>query len=221
MDIKKIIIVGIGFLAVIFTSEFANYLSRSDSPSSEVLNTAFINKSISEARINNFDGAIYNLSLASRLNIFGEYDAYRRLLPKDYLDKFQFSEDGDYKNLIIKYLTGLTQNDLLNSEDQGLGRIFYNLAKVSYANGETKLSEYFFKQAMYNNPEFASFHAELINYYFTVGMKNEMNKQMDYCLKFKGAKTLCEQYSNDSLKLNIAKPIGYMSAEVDRHYLGY
>ncbi len=220
MKIKTILILIASVTMLLIISEIANYLTKPDSQGSTLLNTYFIKKSISEAAAQKFDNSIYYLSIASRVNIYGEYDNYRKLLPKDYLDQIEFPEDMKFKDALTDYLANLIVPNIANSEDQGLGIIYYNLAQISYDFGKNDQYEFFLRQAMYNNPEFASFHAELINYYFTLGKVDEMNKEMDYCLKFKSAKTLCGEYKDDSLRLNIAKPIGYMSPEVERHYLG-
>lgn len=205
-------------MLLLLISETVNYLSATNSMSSAFINTYFINKAISESKNGNLQNALNNLNIASRINIFGEYDPYRHLLPSDYTDKISISDDPNLKSVLEGYLANLKDEDLQKSEDQGLGKIFYTLGLLSYANSHPELTPLFFKLSIYNNPEFASFHAELINYYFLNADLGQMNKELEYCAKFYWAKTLCETYKNDSLKSNIPMPVGYMKEEVQKYY---
>lgn len=218
MNFKKTIFYLTLVIFVFLISEIVNYISNPTSLSSASFGKLFISRSISDAKDGKGSSALFNLSLASRINIYGEYARYRNLYPKSYSEHFIPIEDEKVLTSFSKYLSGITEEDLKLPEDQGLGLIYYNLAVIAHKEGRSDLVPNFLRIAMYNNPEFASFHAELINYYFTVGDMNYVNIEMEYCSKFEEAKTLCGQYKDDSLRLNVAQEVGFMSKEVDRHY---
>jgi len=221
MTKMKIFLIILGITLLFFVSEIVNYLSDPASQSSIFLNKYFIENTISDAKNGNFEKAMTELSLPSRINIYGEYDPYRNLLPADFDKALTIPNDDSLKILFTNYLGSLTASDLKNNEDQGLGRIYYNLALIAYNNGHPELTPTLLSKAIYNNPEFPEFHAELINYYFSVGKSDDVSREMNYCLKFtKGwANILCEAYRNDSIRLNIPKPVGYLHSEVEGHYI--
>jgi hypothetical protein len=219
MKFKTFALFLFSFILLIFISEGLNYLTDPHSEVSVILNTFFINRSISYAKDGNFEKSIDNLFIASKINVLGEFGPYHSLSPSGNYNDIDFGDDQALKNSVLLYLGGLTKNDLNLPEDQGLGRIFYNLALISSEKNHPELTEKLLRLSMYNNPQFASFHAELINYYFSIGDNNDVGKEIDYCFQFKDSKPLCEMYSDDSIKNNKPKDIGYMRAEVERHYL--
>jgi hypothetical protein len=218
MKLKTFFLYGLIIIIVLFFSELVNYLSEPASPSSAAVNNLLIKKAITKAKADDFDSAYSYLAWASRINILGEYGPYRKKLPGDYDKKIQIPEDEILKRNLNAYIAGLDETDISLPEDQGLGRTYYNLALISFNGGYSDLGARLLRTAMYNNPEFASFHAELINYYFTAGRTEEVNREMKYCLEFEKAKTLCGQYNNDSIRNNTPKPIGYLNENVEVHY---
>jgi len=207
------------FLLLILASEAVNFLSDPASQSSSYINRYYLNKSVSAAKEGLFEKSVSYLSLASKINIVSEYDRYRKLSPRDYSDITSFTFDPNFQNMVINYLVNLKPEDLAEPEDQGLGRIYYNLAIIAENNGYSDLTPKLLRLAIYNNPEFASFHAELINYYYGLGEMDVVNKEMEYCMNFIKAKTLCGQYRDDNIKNETPSIPGYLSNDVDRHYL--
>lgn len=199
-------------------SELINYLHDPASQSSVLLNTLFLERSISSAKKYDLQGSLANLNIASRINIYGEYDQYRNLLRKDYLVGLNIQDDGLLKTRLTDYLANLTAGDIKNTEDQGLGRIYYNLALIADESDNLELVPKLLKMAVYNNPEFASFHGEIINFYFSEGMTDELDREIDYCLKFEGSRLLCEQYIRDSITHNAPRDIGFLRDVVEKHY---
>lgn len=219
MKTKTILLYISAFVLLIFISEALNYFADPHSRVSSILNRYFINKSVFYSKENNYDKAIYYLLMASKANIYGEYGVKFSQIPRFDGGEIDLQGDEKFKETFTLYMSSLTDNDLKLPEDQGLGRIFYTLALMASGSENLKLSEQLLKLAMYNNPRFASFHAELINYYFRSGAMNKVDQEMNYCFRFTEAKTLCEMYKGDSLLKNIPKDIGYMQKEVERHYL--
>lgn len=214
-DLKYVLLVLVGLVTLFFISEAVNYLSNPASLSSSTFDTYFIKRAILKAKQGNLSASLSNLSLASRINTYGEYDLYRDLLPADFSEKVSIPDDPILETSFLNYISNLTDADSTNTEDQGLGMIYYNLALASYKNNHPELVPKLLKIASNNNPEFASFHAELINYFFSKGMTDDVNREMDYCLKFEGAKILCGQYRDDSIRLNIPKDVGYLRLNIE------
>jgi hypothetical protein len=160
-----------------------------------------------------------NLSIASKINIFGEYSDYFHLRPDKDISNINFSNNPVLKEQFVQYVANLSDADLKLPEDQGLGFVYYNLALIAWNNNNPNLTEELMRMAMYNNPQFASFHTELINVYFRIGEGVKVDEQLSYCSNFIEAKTLCGMYIDDSIRKNIPKEVGYMSSEVYRHYL--
>lgn len=221
MKFKSLFLSIIAIVAIFFVSEGVNYLSQTASRSSVFLNKFFIRRAILSAKNRDFNASMFYLLSASRINIFGEYDPYRNLMPNDYTAKIVFPSDSRLEASSIDYISSVKDADLIVPEDQGLGLIFYNLALTSYDSGYNTLSSDFLKLAMYNNPEFAPFHAELVNYYFSVGDISNMDSELDYCSKFEGSKKLCETYKNNDLLTGRARKIGFLQDVVENYYLNY
>lgn len=217
MNLKSKFLYAIIFTFVLFISEIVNFISNPTSLSSVALNNFFIRRSIYSAQNKDGNGSVKFLEIASKMNIIGEYSHYRSRLPNNYLENIEL-KNVDVEIEFEKYISNLSKLDLKTGEDQGLGKIYYDLALISYSMGEKDLTPKLLKMAIYNNPEFASFHAELINYFFIENDNVNLDKSMKYCEMFEGAKTLCGQYKNDSLKSNIPQKVGYMQDEVVRHY---
>lgn len=204
---------------LLLCSETVNYLKDPSSRSSAYLNNMFIKKAILASKNSNLNKSIFYLFVASDINVFGEYHGNRNLLPDDFSEKLTVSQNEDQKEIFLNYIKQLTKIDIQNNEDQGLGKIFYDLSLLSFNTDSERLGLLLLKKAMYNNPEFASFHAELINYYFRINDLKSVDAQLEYCAKFEKAKTLCQEYKNDSIRQNVPKDIGYMKNEVEKHYL--
>lgn len=217
MNFKTSIFYLLLFIFVLFVSEVVNFVSNPTSLSSVALNTIFIKRSISDARSRKDDGFIKDLEIASAINIVGEYSQYRSRLPDNHIEKIELNDQYIMESF-REYISHLTDLDLKTGEDQGLGKIYYNLALISYSNGYEELTPKLLNMAIYNNPEFASFHAELINYFFIKKDMKRLDESMSYCNLFDGSKTLCGQYKDDSLRHNIPREVGYMKDEVARHY---
>jgi tetratricopeptide (TPR) repeat protein len=216
---KIIVLISLFLILILLISEGANYLSNASSPSSIMLNKFFIDKSISEAKNDKFNKAVYYLSIASRINIYGEYSKYRNLLPSNYSKQVALDGDSEFERETLNYLSGLTPNSLMNNEDQGLAWIYYNLGLVAYKTNNFEIVPELFKKAIYNYPEFPSFHAELINYYYSRGRLDDANQAMDYCHKFKDAAIFCDKYKDDINKFNIPQVVGYMEQPIKDHYI--
>lgn len=219
MGTKKIVLLSGGIVLLILLSELVNYLNNPASTSSSVLNELFLERTIKSAGKNDFDKAAKYLFTASAVNSFGEYDHYRNLLPKGFEKEIPFPDNNAFKQELNKYLSSISQTDMDLTEDQGLGRIFYKLAIISYKNGYPYLTPLLLEKAIYNNPEFASFHAELINYYFLTGNLDKVSSEINYCFGFKSAKTMCEHYREESININIPREVGFLEDVVDKHYL--
>lgn len=218
MKIGKLILAACLIAFLIFASEFTNYVSNPTSPSSAAINRYFLDKSILEAKNGRLESAIKYLSIASRINIFGEYGHYRRLLPADYKNQPRFPDNGKMQTELLTYLSGLTSDDLTNAEDQGLAWIHYRMGLIAYKNNEPNLAESMFKTAIYNFPEFPSFHVELANFYFERGDVSNLAKSLEYCSRFEGSSGFCQQFKEGPLKAGTPQPVGFMELPINEHY---
>jgi hypothetical protein len=183
------------------------------------LNNYFIDKSINEAKSDRLDNAFFYLSVASKINTFGEYGRYWNLLPSDFSKQIKIPQDTKLRSDIQNYITSLEPKNIKDDEDQGLSFIYYNLGLISYKNNFLDLTPELFKMAVYNYPEFPSFHAELINYYYVQGQPESALKINDYCHKFKQAAIFCDKYMNDIVKFKTPQIVGYMELPIASHYL--
>lgn len=219
MKYKKLALFICVIIFLFVGSEFVNYLSDPASSSSALLNRYYINQSISKAKETNFESSFNFLSIASNINIFGEYGRYHNLLPDDYKETTDLNTDEKLASLVLDHISNLKESDYIKPEDQGLGKIYYDLGLIAYKSNRSDLTPYFFKMAMYNNPEFASFHVELINYYLVNNLKSEVKNQLDYCFKFKNSQAMCNDYKKASIDTGVSREIGFLSDEIKKYYL--
>lgn len=218
MKFKKILLIGVGLILLALLSEGVNYLFEPNSKISKTLSQLLINRSIVYAKQNNLKKSLINLTLASRINIYGEYGRNFPLAPNNNSISIPPPDNKQLETDILEYIKNIAENDIGFINDQGLGKIFYDLALISYEEDHLKSTEALLKLSMYNNPQFASFHGELINYYFFNGLMDEVEREMAYCYKFEDSKTLCKQYDIDSIKTNTPRDIGFLKEVVYEHY---
>lgn len=214
----KLAILIFAFTLFMILLEIVNYLSQTNSASSIAINNFLITNAANSAQKNDFK-ATDKLHWASNVNTYGEFDPYRKLLRKDYSEKIQFPDDQNLRSKILEFLAKVKNSNFKDVEDQGLGFIYYKMAQIAYQENQTDLTIKLLKKAMYNYPEFASFHGELINLYFKLNDRNNFEDQLEYCFKFKKAELLCKNLQKDIFDYNTAQEFGYLNSEVEKHYL--
>lgn len=221
LAMKKFLIFGFGIVFLFVSSETVNFLFNSDSPSSQVLITHFIRKAVDSSKERDLNKSLRYLHNAKRINIYGEYFKYRKMGLPTSREILPIPKDEALRNSFLEYISNISNNYLGNSEDSGLGKIYYDLGILTYSNNENNITPLYFESALSNNPDFPAFHAELINYYFSLGDLETTRKLLDECLRFQLSKIICNQYGDDMVKYNIPKEVGYLKDAVEAHYESY
>ena len=119
--------------------------------------------------------------------------------------------DQNFKTKVKDYLRTFPSN-------YDLKRVYYDLAVMSYYNGQKELTPNLLKLSVDNFPDSSFSQVELANYYLFVGKVDSGREVLEGCVKRKYPQRHCQEYLDSNFKNNQPDYPGFLREYVGSFY---
>lgn len=120
-------------------------------------------------------------------------------------------QEQKYKIMISNYLAAI-------SPKHDLPRVYYDLALISYSNGQEGLTPKLLELSTELDPMFSFWYVELANYYLSKGQIDLGKKALDNCINIDTPRQHCQDYLNNSFSNYQIENIGFLNESVNKFY---
>lgn len=125
--------------------------------------------------------------------------------------KLELPSDQNYKTIVKNYLSSVPPK-------YDLPRVYYDLALISYANGQENLTPKLLESSINLDPGFSFWYVELANYYLSRGQVEIGRKVLDDCIAIDAPRKHCQDYLNSSFNNNQPESTGFLKESINKFY---
>lgn len=161
--------------------------------------------------------SFYSLTWAAGVVADRNFDAASKVVDKN-AHSVVLPPDNTFKQKIGAYIAGLPDNSFDPGNNYDLGRLFYDLAILSFDNGHPELTPQLLKIGVGFNPNLSFWQVELANYYLQSNQPDLAKSVLDRCMGLPAPVDHCKDYLDNNFLTHTPETVGFLKDTVKSYF---